>query len=57
MLCYDPDDDDLITACNFNNTNIDELDPETIFRVGSKWKQHKLHKISTMSHLQQINST
>ena len=38
MLCYDPDDDDLITACNFDNINIDEVNPETIFRVGAKWK-------------------
>ena len=42
MLSYDPDDDDLITACNFDNTNIDEIDPETIFRVGSKWKDRSL---------------
>ena len=42
MLCYVPDNDDLITACKFDNINIDEIDPETIFRVGSKWKDISL---------------
>ena len=42
MLCYNPDNDNLITIYSFDNTTIDDVDPETIFTVGSKWKDHSL---------------
>ena len=42
MLSYDPDDDTLITSCCFDNVETDELDPENIFKVESKWKDRSL---------------
>ena len=42
MLSYDPDDDTLITSCCFDNVEPDELDPEHIFKVESKWKDRSL---------------
>ena len=42
MLSYDPDDDNLITSCNFENININNIDPEDIFKVESKWKDRSL---------------
>ena len=42
MFSYDPDDDTLITSCSFGGTDIDEIDPENIFKVESKWKDQSL---------------
>ena len=42
MLSYDPEDDNLITSCNFENTNINDIDPVDIFKVESKWKDRSL---------------
>ena len=38
MFTYDDNDDTLITSFNFDGTNIDEIKPEYIFKVESKWK-------------------
>ena len=38
MITYDNNDDTLITSCNFDGIDIDNLDPEDIFQVESKWK-------------------
>ena len=38
MLVYDQEDDNLIIACNFDKRKIQDIDPEEIFKVESKWK-------------------
>ena len=42
MLSYDPQNNILVISCNFNNSNIKEIDPENIFRIESKWKNRSL---------------
>ena len=42
MFTYDDNDDTLITSFNFDGTNIDEIKPEYIFKVESKWKYRSL---------------
>ena len=38
MIVNDDNDDTLIASCNFDGVDIDNLDPEDIFPVESKWK-------------------
>ena len=42
MFSYDADDDILITSCSFDDVDIDEIDPQTIFKVESKWRDRSL---------------
>ena len=42
MFTYDDNDDTLITSCNFDRINVDEIEPENIFQVESKWKDWSL---------------
>ena len=42
MLVFDQEDDNLIIACNFDKRKIQDIDPEEIFKVESKWKDRTL---------------
>ena len=42
MLCYDPNNDTLITSYNFDDANIEDIVPEIAFMVESEWKDISL---------------
>ena len=42
MFTYDPDDDEKIILCVFDDVNSNEMSANDIFKVGSKWKNRSL---------------
>ena len=42
MLSYAEENSDIIIACQFENINVADLDPNDIFRVNSTWADRKL---------------
>ena len=42
MLSYDSDDESLIASCSFDNVDLNTVDPQEIFPVGSRWRDRSL---------------
>ena len=42
MFTYDPDDDEKIISCVFDDVNLNEMSAHDIFQLGSKWKDRTL---------------
>ena len=42
MFSYDENNSDVIISCQFDNINVEELDPNDIFRENSTWADRKL---------------
>ena len=42
MFTYDPDDDEKIISCVFDDVNLNEMSAHDIFQLRSKWKDRSL---------------
>ena len=48
MLSYSSDNNTHIPSCNFVEGNVEQINPEDIFRVESNWKDRSLLIYSTV---------